>query len=59
MESADAKILNLTIRRDTSDRYFVSILVETDVKPRKKAKAELRRRAPFNDVEPRKTRVAA
>jgi putative transposase len=37
----DAKILNLTISRDTSGRYFVSILVETDVKPLKKAKAEV------------------
>src|SRR5262252_690491 len=37
----DAKILNLTISRDTSDRYFVSILVETDVKPLKKTKAEV------------------
>jgi len=37
----DAKILNLTISRDTSERYFVSILVETDVKPLKKAKAEV------------------
>src|SRR5262245_65706066 len=27
---ADAKILNLTISRDTRGRYFVSILVETD-----------------------------
>ena len=33
----DAKILNLTISRDTSERYFVSILVETDVKPRRRA----------------------
>jgi putative transposase len=37
----DAKILNLTISRDTSGRYFVSILVETDVKPLKKTKAEI------------------
>ena len=37
----DAKILNLTISRDTSERYFVSILVETDVKPLKKTKAEV------------------
>src|SRR5262245_32205770 len=37
----DAKILNLTVSRDTSDRYFVSFLVETDVKPLKKAKAEV------------------
>jgi putative transposase len=36
----DAKILNLTVSRDTSGRYFVSILVETDVKPLKKAEAE-------------------
>src|SRR5215475_11975324 len=37
----DAKILNLTVSRDTSGRYFVSILVETDLKPLKKAKAEV------------------
>ena len=37
----DAKILNLTISRDTSGRYFVSALVETDIKPFKKAKAEV------------------
>jgi putative transposase len=37
----DAKILNLTVSRDTSERYFVSILVETDVKPLKKTKAEV------------------
>src|SRR5215475_1102057 len=37
----DAKILNLTISRDTSGRYFVSALVETDIKPLKKAKAEV------------------
>ena len=37
----DAKILNLTVSRDTSERYFVSILVETDVKPLKRAKAEV------------------
>jgi putative transposase len=38
---SDAKILNLTISRDTSDRYFVSILVETNIKSLKKAKAEV------------------
>src|SRR5262249_42862850 len=37
----DAKIINLTISRDTSGRYFVSILVETDVKRLKKTKAEV------------------
>src|SRR5215470_11422327 len=37
----DAKLVNLTVSRDTSERYFVSILVETDVKPLKKAKAEV------------------
>jgi putative transposase len=37
----DAKILNLTISRDTSERYFVSILVETAVKPLRRAKAEV------------------
>ncbi|HEY9431288.1 MAG TPA: transposase [Blastocatellia bacterium] len=36
----DAKIVNLTVSRDTSGRYFVSILVETDVKHLKKAQAE-------------------
>jgi len=36
----DAKIANLTVSRDTSGRHFVSILVETDVKPLEKAKAE-------------------
>jgi putative transposase len=36
----DAKIVNLTVSRDTSSRYFVSILVETDVEPLEKAKAE-------------------
>jgi putative transposase len=38
---SDAKMLNLTISRDTSDRYFVSILVETNIKPLEKAKAEV------------------
>jgi putative transposase len=38
---SDAKILNLTISRDTSERYFVSILVETAVKSLKKSKAEV------------------
>jgi len=37
----DAKLLSLTVSRDTSGRYFVSILVETDLKPLKKAKAEV------------------
>ncbi|HEU0173599.1 MAG TPA: RNA-guided endonuclease TnpB family protein [Blastocatellia bacterium] len=37
----DAKILNLTVSRDTSERYFVSILVETDVQPLRRAKAEV------------------
>jgi putative transposase len=37
----DAKILSLTVSRDTSGRYFVSILVETDIKPLEKAKAEV------------------
>src|SRR5262249_3398512 len=37
----DAKLLSLTISRDTSGRYFVSILVETGLKPLKKAKAEV------------------
>jgi len=36
----DAKIINLTVSRDTSGRYFVSILVETDLKPLEKAEAE-------------------
>src|SRR5262245_28675649 len=37
----DAKILNLTVSRDTSGRYFVSILIETAVKTLKKTKAEV------------------
>src|SRR5262245_15178652 len=37
----DAKLVNLTISRDTSERYFVSILVDTEVKPLEKAKAEV------------------
>ncbi|MGH9755731.1 MAG: RNA-guided endonuclease TnpB family protein [Blastocatellia bacterium] len=37
----DAKIINLAVSRDTSERYFVSILVETDVKPLRKTKAEV------------------
>jgi putative transposase len=37
----DAKIVNLTISWDTSGRYFVSVLVETDIEPLKKAKAEV------------------
>jgi putative transposase len=37
----DAKIINLTISRDTSERYFVSILVETDLKPLEKTVAEV------------------
>jgi putative transposase len=37
----DAILVNLTVSRDTSGRYFVSILVETDVKPLKKVKAEV------------------
>jgi putative transposase len=37
----DAKILNLTVSRDTSGRYFVSILVETDIKPLRKTKAKV------------------
>jgi putative transposase len=34
-----AKIVNLTVSRDTSGRYFVSIF-ETDVEPLRKAEAE-------------------
>jgi putative transposase len=37
----DGKIVNLTISRDTSGRYFVSILVETDIEPLRKTKAEV------------------
>ena len=37
----DARILSLTVSRDTAGRYFVSILVKTDVRPLKKAKAEI------------------
>jgi putative transposase len=36
----DAKIINLTVSRDTSGRYFVSVLIETDLKPLEKAEAE-------------------
>src|SRR5215475_3637345 len=36
----DAKIINLTVSRDTSGRYFVSVLIETDPKPLEKAEAE-------------------
>jgi putative transposase len=36
----DTKIVNLTVSRDTCGRYFVSILVETDVEPLKMAEAE-------------------
>lgn len=35
----DAVIQSLTISRDSAERYFVSILVETEVKPLKKVKA--------------------
>jgi putative transposase len=37
----DAQLVSLTVSRDPSGRYFVSILVETDVKPLKRAKAEV------------------
>src|SRR5215813_6922664 len=37
----DAKLVSLTISRDTSGRYFVSILVDTEVKPLENAKAEV------------------
>src|SRR5215831_3893845 len=37
----DAKILNLTISRDTSGRYYVSILIETEIKPLRKTRAEV------------------
>jgi putative transposase len=37
----DAKLLSVTISQDTSGRYFVSILVETELRPLKKAKAEV------------------
>ncbi len=35
------KMVNLTVSKDTEERYFVSILVETDFKPLKKVKAEV------------------
>ena len=35
----DAQIQSLTISRDSADRYFVSVLVETNIKPLKKVKA--------------------
>jgi putative transposase len=37
----DAKLVNLTVSKDRSERYFVSLLVETDLKPLKKVKAEV------------------
>jgi putative transposase len=37
----DAQLVSLTVSRDPSGRYFVSILVEIDVKPLKRAKAEV------------------
>jgi putative transposase len=37
----DAKLINLTVSKDRSERYFVSILVETAIKPLKKTKAEV------------------
>ena len=37
----DAKLLSLTVSQDTSGRYFVSVLVETNIKPLKKTKAEV------------------
>ncbi len=37
----DAKLVNLTVSKDKSERYFVSVLVETDLKPLKKVKAEV------------------
>jgi len=37
----DAQILNLTVSRDTAGRYFVSLLVKTEIKPLKKARAEV------------------
>jgi putative transposase len=38
---ADAKLVNLTVSKDKSERYFVSVLVETNLKPLKKVKAEV------------------
>jgi putative transposase len=35
------RILHLSAQKDRSERYFVSVLVETEVKPLKKAKAEV------------------
>jgi putative transposase len=37
----DAQIQSLTISRDSADRYFVSILVQTQVKPLKKVKTSV------------------
>jgi putative transposase len=37
----DAQIQSLTISRDSAERYFVSILVETNVKPLKKVKTSV------------------
>jgi putative transposase len=38
---ADARLINLTVSKDQSERYFVSILVETDIKPLEKVEAEV------------------
>lgn len=37
----DAELVSITISKDRTERYFVSILVRTDIKPLKKAKSEV------------------
>ncbi|THG88770.1 hypothetical protein AJ85_00080, partial [Alkalihalobacillus alcalophilus ATCC 27647 = CGMCC 1.3604] len=37
----EGRILNATIRRNPSGKYFVSILAETDVQPLKKAESSI------------------
>jgi putative transposase len=34
-------MVNLTVSKDQSERYFVSVLVETDIQPLEKVEAEV------------------
>jgi putative transposase len=38
---ADARLVNLTISKNQSERYFVSVLVETEIEPLEKVEAEV------------------
>jgi putative transposase len=38
---ADARLVNLTVNKDQRERYFVSVLVETDIEPLEKVEAEV------------------